>query len=249
MVAGGGVLPARRAAPAARRVRRGRGGVPGAQRYGGETQPGLALLRLAQGRTDAAAAAIRRALDETADLRRSARRCCRRRSRSLLAAGDLAGARAGGGDELAAIAEDVGAPRAAWRCPAQATGSGAAGRGRRAERRCRRCARPGRQWQRARRAVRGGPDAGPDRRGLPRAGRRGHRPRWSWTTRPPGVRRARRGTGLRPGGRVCVGRRCGHRGGLSPRELEVLRLVAAGQSNQAIADGAVPVSEKTVPGT
>ena len=36
-----------------------------ASRHGREPQPGLALLRLAQGRTDAAAAAIRRLLDET----------------------------------------------------------------------------------------------------------------------------------------------------------------------------------------
>ena len=36
-----------------------------ASRHGREPQPGLALLRLAQGKTDAAAAAIRRVLDET----------------------------------------------------------------------------------------------------------------------------------------------------------------------------------------
>jgi len=38
-----------------------------ASRQGWEPQPGLALLRLAQGRTEAAAAAIRRVLDETTD--------------------------------------------------------------------------------------------------------------------------------------------------------------------------------------
>ena len=38
-----------------------------ASRQGWEPQPGLALLRLAQGRTDAAAAAIRRVLGETTD--------------------------------------------------------------------------------------------------------------------------------------------------------------------------------------
>ncbi|MBD0338202.1 MAG: response regulator transcription factor [Thermoleophilia bacterium] len=43
-----------------------------ASRFGWEPQPGLALLRLAQGRVDAAAAAIRRATSETADpLRRA----------------------------------------------------------------------------------------------------------------------------------------------------------------------------------
>ena len=38
-----------------------------ASRCGWEPQPGLALLRLAQGRDDAAAAAIRRALSETSE--------------------------------------------------------------------------------------------------------------------------------------------------------------------------------------
>jgi DNA-binding CsgD family transcriptional regulator len=38
-----------------------------ANQWGREPQPGLSLLRLAQGRTDVAAAAIRRALDETTD--------------------------------------------------------------------------------------------------------------------------------------------------------------------------------------
>jgi DNA-binding CsgD family transcriptional regulator len=38
-----------------------------ASRYGREPQPGLALLRLAQGRSDTAAAAIRRAVGETSD--------------------------------------------------------------------------------------------------------------------------------------------------------------------------------------
>ena len=42
-------------------------------RFGGEPQPGLALLRLAQGKRDAAAASIRRAVTETTDrLRRAA---------------------------------------------------------------------------------------------------------------------------------------------------------------------------------
>jgi DNA-binding NarL/FixJ family response regulator len=44
-----------------------------ASRYGSETQPGLALLRLAQGKSDAAAAAIRRAVSEaTKPLQRAA---------------------------------------------------------------------------------------------------------------------------------------------------------------------------------
>ena len=47
-------------------ARRGRGGLPEASRLGREPQPGLALLRLAQGDAGAAVAAIRRALGETA---------------------------------------------------------------------------------------------------------------------------------------------------------------------------------------
>jgi len=61
-------------------IHRQRGDFPAAQRAfrdasqtGGEPQPGLALLRLAQGKDDAAAAAIRRVLGETTDpLKRAA---------------------------------------------------------------------------------------------------------------------------------------------------------------------------------
>jgi ATP/maltotriose-dependent transcriptional regulator MalT len=70
--------------------------------YGREPQPGLALLRLAQGRLDAAVAAIRRALAETSDAPRRAvllPACAEIR----LAAGDLEGARAAS-EELAGIA-------------------------------------------------------------------------------------------------------------------------------------------------
>ena len=52
-----------------------------ASQWGLEPQPGLALLRLAQGRTDAAAAAIRRAVGATAT-GCSARSCCPPTSRS-----------------------------------------------------------------------------------------------------------------------------------------------------------------------
>ena len=52
-----------------------------ASRFGLEPQPGLALLRLGQGNGNVAAAAIRRALSETTR-RSSVRRCCPRTSRS-----------------------------------------------------------------------------------------------------------------------------------------------------------------------
>ena len=75
-----------------------------ASRWGMEPQPGLALLRLAQGRTDAAAAAIRRVLAETGD-RLGRARLLPAAVEILLATGDLAGAREAAG-ELAGIAGD-----------------------------------------------------------------------------------------------------------------------------------------------
>lgn len=71
--------------------------------YGGETQPGLALLRLAQGKVDASVAAIRRALAETTDrLVRS--RLLPAYVEIMLATDDAAAARQGA-RELAEIVE------------------------------------------------------------------------------------------------------------------------------------------------
>jgi DNA-binding CsgD family transcriptional regulator len=79
-----------------------------ASRWGREPQPGLTRLRLAQGRLDVAEAAIRRAVGETRD--------SGARSRLLpalvevhVAAGDVASARAAA-DELSEIAGALGAP-------------------------------------------------------------------------------------------------------------------------------------------
>jgi DNA-binding CsgD family transcriptional regulator len=79
-----------------------------ASRSGREPQPGLARLRLAQGRVDAARAAIRRVLDETPDHLGRARllpACVE----IMLAAGDVPAARAAA-DELSEIADGLGAP-------------------------------------------------------------------------------------------------------------------------------------------
>src|SRR5438093_11953332 len=64
-----------------------------ASRQGREPQPGLALLRLRQGRTDAAAAAIRRAVDETEEPLRRAE-LLPAHIEIMLAVGDLTAARA-----------------------------------------------------------------------------------------------------------------------------------------------------------
>jgi len=79
-----------------------------ASRRGHDPQPGLALLRLAQGRTEAAEAAVRRLLAETPGGPRRAR-LLPAAVEVLLAAGDLAAARAAA-DELAAAAGDLGTP-------------------------------------------------------------------------------------------------------------------------------------------
>jgi DNA-binding NarL/FixJ family response regulator len=79
-----------------------------ASRCGREPQPGLALLRLAQGQVDAAQAAIRRVVDEAESfVARS--RLLPAHVEIMLAAGDLDAARSGA-DELAVMADQLDAP-------------------------------------------------------------------------------------------------------------------------------------------
>ena len=77
-----------------------------ASEFGWQPEPGLALLRLAQGRTAAAAAAVRRLLNETPDRARRAR-ILPAYVEIMVAAGDLVEARAGA-DELSLVATDYG---------------------------------------------------------------------------------------------------------------------------------------------
>ena len=79
-----------------------------ASRRGHTAQPGLALLRLAQGKVDAAAAAMRTVVDEAQD-RITRSHLLGAHVDVLLAAGDPNGARAAA-DELALIAQDLGTP-------------------------------------------------------------------------------------------------------------------------------------------
>jgi DNA-binding CsgD family transcriptional regulator len=79
-----------------------------ASRWGREPQPGLSRLRLAQGQVDAAAVAIRRVVDEASD-RLTRSNLLAAYVEIMLAAGDVRAARAHA-DELSAIAADLGAP-------------------------------------------------------------------------------------------------------------------------------------------
>jgi len=81
-----------------------------ADEVGVEPQPGLALLRLAQGRVDAAHATIRRALGETAGAGPVSRaRLLGPAVEIVLAAGDVVAARAAA-DELRSVAAEIGTP-------------------------------------------------------------------------------------------------------------------------------------------
>jgi DNA-binding NarL/FixJ family response regulator len=79
-----------------------------AGRWGREPQPGLALLRLAQGQLDAAAATIRRVMDEASD-RVARSKLLAAYVEIILAAGDVHAAHAAS-DELARLADDLAAP-------------------------------------------------------------------------------------------------------------------------------------------
>jgi len=79
-----------------------------ASRWGREPQPGLALLRLAQGQAAAAGAAVRRALDEAGDPPARAR-LLPAQVEIALAGGDVPAARAAAG-EVARVAADLEAP-------------------------------------------------------------------------------------------------------------------------------------------
>ena len=79
-----------------------------ASQFGREPQPGLAQLRLAQGKLDAAAAAIRRVMDEASD-RVARSKMLAAHVEIMLAAGNVGAARVGA-DELAQLAHDLASP-------------------------------------------------------------------------------------------------------------------------------------------
>ena len=211
-----------------------------ASRAGREPQPGLARMRLTQGRADAAQAAIRRVVDEAqGHLSRS--RLLPAYVEIMLATGDVPAARAGA-DELARLADGLDAPLPrAVAMFAQGAVLLAEGEPRAALGALRRAWTAWRDLGAPYEAARArvllamacaqlGDDDSAEleldaaRRAFERIG-----------AAPDAARVAARSAGASAAAT----------GGLTPRELEVLRLVSAGMTNRAIA-GELVLSEKTV---
>jgi DNA-binding NarL/FixJ family response regulator len=210
-----------------------------AQRLGWDPQPGLALLRLAQGRVDAAAAALRSALASPPFDRFAHARLLAAQVEVSIAAAALDQARDAAG-QLAAVETALASP------VVSATAAGAAGALRLAE------GDPAAALERLRRAV-----AGWRELGLPYEEARARLAtgaalrmlgdeaggRVEIEAARAGFDRLGAAADARQAGAVLQGRRARHL--LTDREVEVLRLVASGSSNRDIA-GALHLSEHTV---
>jgi DNA-binding CsgD family transcriptional regulator len=209
-----------------------------AVRFGNQAQPGRALLWLAQGRAEPAAAAVHRALGEVGDPVH--------RSRLLPGAIEVL-IHAGADDEAAALAEELAGIAESFGCAAlRAAADGAAARVALAR------ADADAALLAARRAISAwaGLSAVYERARCRLLGGQALRLLGEEESAEAEITEARRTfaeLGAKPAEREAAALLGGEKapGGLSPREVEVLRLVAAGNSNPQIATALV-LSEKTV---
>ena len=206
---------------------------------GRRPQPGLALLQCARGEVNAARAAIAGALEET-PARRTRPRLLAAQVEIALAADDAATARAAA-EELETIAADVGAPYL------RAVSARAIGAVRLAEGDARAALGVLREAEAIWRDLEA-PYEAARTRALIGAACRALGDECGADLELEAARSAFRGLGAVPG--LAQAERIGAAppkpaGGLTPRELEVVRLVAAGQSNRAIA-AQLGISQKTV---
>lgn len=211
-----------------------------ASQLGRQPQPGLAQLRLAQGQTSAAAAAIGRALEETTD-RRNRPHLLLPHVEIMLAANEVVAARAAA-TELAEIATEVGTP---WLRAMSAHAAGAvlqfAGEDRAALAMLRDA---GIAWQELQ-----APYETARVRLLMGLACRALGDTDSADLELEAARQAFRQLGATPdlarADKLAPARSGGRSDRLTARELQVLRLIAKGKSNRAIATG-LGISEKTV---
>ena len=207
-----------------------------ASELGRDPQPGLALLRLAQGRVDVADAMIRRVLGETEDPMSRAR-LLGPYVEIVLAAGDTAAARVAA-DELRVIAAELGTPLLRAHA-ARATGAVLLAEGD-ADGRARRAARAPSTSSTPSACATKPPAPGSSSPTRAQRSATTTRPRWSRARPVPCS------TSL-----GAADDRTRHRAGatspdgLTQRELEVLVLLARGKTNRAIAQELF-ISEKTV---
>ena len=211
-----------------------------ASRWGREPQPGLALLRLAQGQAAAAGAAIRRALDEAGDPPTRAR-LLPAQVEIALAGGNVPAARAAAG-ELARVAAGLEAPLlVATAAAAEGAVLLAEGDPRAALAALRGAWAAWQELEAPYQAARAREGIGLACRALgdqDSAALELDAARWAYQRlgAAPDLARVEALAGGGPAGAA---------GGLTARELEVLRLVATGQTNRAIAAELV-LSERTV---
>ncbi|MFY0990589.1 LuxR C-terminal-related transcriptional regulator [Halomonas sp. C05BenzN] len=211
-----------------------------ASRWGHALQPGLALLRLAQGKVAAAETAIRRILDEAGEA--PARIAVLPAYVEIMLAVEDGPAARGGAEELARIAETLDAPFP------RALAAGARGATRLAEGDPRAALGPLREACRTWEELDVPYELARTRAHIGRACRQlgdADSARMEFDTAQWLLERLGAAPELARLQAIASGDSARHRHGLTPRELQVLRQVAAGKTNKAIARE-LHVSERTV---